>query len=266
MPFKPHHSHITRPITSQEPRQLPTNIDALIVQSEPVSLRNNTEVKVRRVISLDKPNIIPLVSSSRSASPVLGDRVRHLVLVLPRQARILAARPGNLEPTAVVALLQAALRVLAAGSQSTHVAGVVHVYVAVVEVVECYVGRGSVFAGEVTEDGAMGENRVGVTLGGFESSEVDVFDGIETVAAFFEARAEVGERPLHRPAFLGSLLSRTAFANSTVGVGLVDEDEVQTVLDVADVTSTSWCAFVFADAAGKAGCTVDECHSMDNCK
>jgi len=136
--------------TSQERRQLPTNIDTLIIQTKTPSLRDDMEVKVRRVIGLDKPNVITLTKESSFVGPVSGDFVRHLVLMGPGQKRALAACPRDFEARAVVAFLQAACL------ESTHVAGDVHVDVAVVEVVEGYVGGGRyVFAGEIAEDRAV---------------------------------------------------------------------------------------------------------------
>ena len=256
------HSHTpalfpsANPAASQEWRQLSANIDTLIVQPKASGLRNDAEVEVRRVISLDKPNVITLAEESSFVSPIQGNFVRHLILVGPGQKRALAARPGDFETSAVVAFLQAACLDLAVVGKSAHVAGVIHVDVAVGEVVEGDVGGGrSGFAGEVAVDGAMREGRVGVALVEFQSGDIDVFDGVEAEAAIIESRAKFRKpcdrRPLYIAILLGIIFSPSAaLPDSAVRVGCQDEDEVQAMLNVADVLSTSRGSLLFADLLG----------------
>ena len=246
---------ITDPNTSQERRQLSANIDALIVQTKSSGLRDDTEVKVRRVVGLDKPNVITLAGERSLVGPIPGNFVRHLVLMGPGQKRALAARPRYLEASAVVAFLQAAWFDSAVGGESAHVACNVHVDIAVVEVVEGYVGgRRSVFAGEISEDGAVGQDWVGVALDEVQSGDVNVFDGVKAVAAVVESRTQSREpyerRPLHSAVFLGRLLSRAALPDSAVRVGCKDEDGVHAMLDVANESSTSRGSLIFADLLG----------------
>lgn len=150
----------------------------------------------------------------------------------PGQKRALPARPGNLETSAGVAFLQAACLDLAVGDESAHVACVIHDDVAVVEVVESYVGGGTsgfFAAGETAEDRAVGQDWVGVVAPvEFQSGDVDMFDRIEAVAAVTERKAKsrklYGSSPLHIAIFYGRLLSRAALADSAVRVSCKDEN------------------------------------------
>jgi hypothetical protein len=221
------------------------------------------------VVSLDKPDIITLTEESSFVSPIQGNLVRHLVLMGPGQKRALAARPGDLETSAVVAFLQAACLDLTVVGQNTYVAGIIHVDVAVVEVVEGYIGGGrSGSAGEVAENGAMHEGRIGVALVELESGDVDVFDGVEAVAAVVESRGKsreaYGQRPLHIAVRLGIIFtSSAALPDSTVRVGCQDEDEVHAMLNVANVLSTSRGSLLFTDLLGQAGGLIDERYSVN---
>lgn len=161
------------------------------------------------------------------------------------------ASPGNLEAFAVVAFVDVSW--CAAGREGAEVAGVFHIDVAVGEVVEGHVvGRGAVSAGQVSDNGAVGEHGIRVlALDETQSADVNVLDGVEAVAAFLKDGGPVGgRRALHGSAFLRSLLAVVAFCYCTMRVALIDEDQIEAVLDVADVSRAVWRAFVIADAFG----------------
>ena len=261
----------------QELRHATADINRLVVEAKRPELRNDAVIEIGVMIRLDKAKVLVHVSAISTTGPLVRNRGRHVVLVSLRQERLLAGSEGDLEASAVEALLNAAglgAVIIPVGREPADVAGEVKGCGAVGKEVESDVRCGAVACAEVADNGAADHLGLrGVALLDIGVGEVDGLDAVEAEVVVVED----GNERCVRIGLCWRIIALRVAGLDIEGIGVVGlgssavvvtcqaEDEVVTVANVAGVSLAALVTLVMADLCSQIRSAIDKGEATRRC-